>query len=269
MNYSLYLYQQFYWKEKARFDLRSSRYPSWVMFAVEKGDFRYRIESTEGKATAGDVVICPPNTDFHRVMEKPLSFHYFKFYLNADGEEAIERTRATLRDLFAFKFTPHEKDRFFNNLRHLTRLSARDDAESIRWKNHFVNDIWLLLSMEAEMLSKYSLVMDDPLIKQAKLWIDQHLSDKILIKDVAEMVHLHPVQFNNRFQNLFGTNPSKYLLAVRMETAKRYLLETDYTIDHIARLCGYDNGFYMSRVFSKHFAMSPSQYRKTYAARLS
>lgn len=268
MQYSLYVYQQFYWKEKPGFDMHTSRYPTWVMFAVEKGEFRYRIEDIEGHAMAGDMVICPPNTDFHRETDTPLSFHYFKCFLNTEDEAVVEQTRTTLRDLFSFKFTPHEKDRFFNNLRHLSRLNDRDDAESIRWKNHFVNDIWLLLSMEAEHMSTHSLVMDDPLIKEAKQWIDQHVSDKIRIKDIAERVHLHPVQFNNRFQNLFGTTPSKYLLAIRMERAKRYLLQTDYTIDHIARLCGYDNGFYMSRVFSKHYGMSPSQYRKTYAVRI-
>ncbi|TMV43352.1 hypothetical protein FE783_35565 [Paenibacillus mesophilus] len=119
MNYSLYLFQQFYWKDKVRFDLPSSRYPSWVMFAVENGDFRYQIEDISGKATAGDVVICPPNTDFYRVMDKPLSFHYFKFYLSDESTEAIEQTRATLRNLFSFKYTPFEKTRLFNDLWHL------------------------------------------------------------------------------------------------------------------------------------------------------
>lgn len=266
MQYTLYLYQQFYWENKADFDLQSSRYPSWVMFAVENGDFHYHIEDIHGHATAGDIVICPPNTDFQRVMKTPLSFHYFKFFLNDESNETAERTRMTLRNLFSYKFTPSEKDRFFNNLRHLLHLSTRDDPESIRWKNHFVNDIWLLLSIEAEHISQYSLVMDDPLIKQAKEWIDQHISENFLMKDVAKMINLHPVQFSSRFQNLFGTSPSKYLFSVRMEKAKRYLLHTDYTIDHIAQLCGYDNGFYLSRVFSKYFETSPSQFRKKYAA---
>lgn len=264
MNYSLYLFQQFYWKDKVSFDMPSSRYPSWVMFAVESGDFRYQIEDICGNAAAGDVVICPPNTDFYRVMDTPLSFHYFKFYLSDESLDANEQTRVTLRNLFSYKYTAIEKNRLFNDLRHLYHLHTRNDAESIRWKNHFMNDIWALLSMEAEHIAKYSMIKDDPLVKQAKEWIDGHLSEKILLKDVAEQVGLHPVQFNTRFQNLFGTTPSRYLLSVRMEKAKRYLTQTDYTIDHIAQLCGYDNGFYLSRVFSKQFNMTPSLYRKQY-----
>ena len=54
MKYTLSLFQQFYWKDKLRFDMRSSRYPSWVMFAVEKGGFQYQIEAISGSATAGD-----------------------------------------------------------------------------------------------------------------------------------------------------------------------------------------------------------------------
>lgn len=264
MKYSLYIFQQFYWKDKTDFLLHSARYPSWVLFAVEKGDFHYRINDIEGKATRGDVVICPPNTDFYRTMNTPLTFHYIKFFLSNGGEEAIAHAQDTLRSLFSFKFTPSEKDRLFNNLRHLYQLSIREDPESIRWKNHFVNDIWLLLNIEAERISKHSLVMDDPLIKEAKEWIDEHVSGQILMKDVAKMIDLHPVQFSSRFQNLFGTSPSRYLFSMRMEKAKKHLLHTDYTIDHIAQLCGYNNGFYMSRVFTKYFGMTPSLYRKKY-----
>lgn len=267
MKYSIYLYQQFYWENKTAFDLKCANYPSWIMFAVEKGDFEYQIEDVRKKATSGDIVICPPNTDFCREMKSPMTFHYFKFFLSDDNNEQIQRTKTTIRNLFSYKFTPIEKVRMSNNFSQLYNLNKRDDAESIRWKNHFINDIWLLLTMEAEHMSKHSIVMDDPAIKQAKEWIDSNMSKNILIKDVAKMIDLHPVQFSNRFQNLYGTTPSRYLLSIRMERSKRYLLHTDYKIDHIAQLCGYDNGFYFSRVFSKHFGMSPSQYRRKYAGR--
>jgi transcriptional regulator GlxA family with amidase domain len=42
------------------------------------------------------------------------------------------------------------------------------------------------------------------------------------------------------------------------------LLETNYPLDHIAEQCGSENGFYLSRVFSKKFEMSPSAYRSTH-----
>jgi AraC-like DNA-binding protein len=41
-------------------------------------------------------------------------------------------------------------------------------------------------------------------------------------------------------------------------------VQTEYTLDHIARLCGYENGFYFSRVFTHYSKVNPSQYRKMY-----
>jgi AraC-like DNA-binding protein len=82
--------------------------------------------------------------------------------------------------------------------------------------------------------------------------------------DIADFLHIHPAHLTRRFQQVFGLTPSRYIVVTRMEKAKDLLSQTEYTIDHIARMCGYENGFYFSRVFTQFSKVNPSQYRKLY-----
>jgi len=52
------------------------------------------------------------------------------------------------------------------------------------------------------------------------------------------------------------------LTSLRLRKAQSLLLETNKTLEDIAEKCGYKNGFYFSRRFSKKLNISPSEYRK-------
>jgi AraC-like DNA-binding protein len=251
-----------YWKEKPQFVKRVAKEPAWTMFAIENGRFRYSIDNVEGEATGGDVVFCPPFMEFKREVIVPLSFHYFICKMHDSYAAAEERSIDLLRRLFSFKYTTSEQSRLYNNFRHLLVLERMDHAQRGIWKQHFLNDIWMLFQMDAETLAISSLLAEDKLMKEAKAIIDRHAFREIRLQDVAAKLHIHPVQLTRRFQHVFGIAPSRYLISVRMEKAKTLLVQTEYTIDHIARLCGYENGFYFSRVFTHYSKMNPSHYRK-------
>src|SRR5699024_12290885 len=53
----------------------------WVLFIVENGSFYFKINQESGVAKAGDIVICRPNTDFHREVISTCSTHYCSFTL--------------------------------------------------------------------------------------------------------------------------------------------------------------------------------------------
>ncbi|HEY0826808.1 MAG TPA: AraC family transcriptional regulator, partial [Bacilli bacterium] len=105
---------------------------------------------------------------------------------------------------------------------------------------------------------------DDPLTIQAAIIIQEQAYEFISLKRLADSLGLNPVQFTRRFQSAYHITPSQYLKNIRMHRARSLLTETDLTLDQIAGRCGYENGFYLSRVFSQTMKMSPSQYRRTH-----
>ena len=102
----------------------------------------------------------------------------------------------------------------------------------------------------------------DPLAQELKDWIDREADRDFKLGDLAHKFDLHPVQLTRRFQKAFGVSPSRYVNSIRIEKAKSLLIETNYTLEHIAELCGYHSGFYFSRIFTQFTKMNPSTFRR-------
>jgi transcriptional regulator GlxA family with amidase domain len=83
------------------------------------------------------------------------------------------------------------------------------------------------------------------------------------LQHIAEQSGLRASQLSTRFQTAYGRSPIQFATSVRLAKAAKLLVETDLTLDAVAELCGYQNAFYFSRVFSKQMRISPSVFRRT------
>lgn len=68
--------------------------------------------------------------------------------------------------------------------------------------------------------------------------------------------------FIRNFKKYTGTTPMQFITSIRITNAQMLLETTNYAINEIARIVGYDNPLYFSRLFRKQKGCSPSQYRK-------
>ncbi|MDF2668988.1 MAG: AraC family transcriptional regulator [Paenibacillus sp.] len=249
-----------YWERKEQFLLKQDTHTSWVLFAVETGQFNFQIGNVHDQAEAGDLVICPPNTAFHRHIVTPLSFHAITFDL--PHEAADQELAARFPDyLIHLPHTTRLNDNF-EELRltdPLTYITADNDSR----KQHYFIDIWYLIA-KAYRKNVDVLPTDtiDSLMEQVALHLRHHAHESMEIREIAVDLGLTSVQLTRRFKAMYAVNPLQYLTSIRIKTACTLLLETDWTLDVIAGKCSYENGYYLSRVFSKHMGCNPSTYRK-------
>jgi AraC family transcriptional regulator len=254
------LKQYTFWDQKVQFLLSCDRYPHWVMFVVEKGTFRYRIDDEDNLASRGEIVICPPYTDFHReMMTQTLTFHFIRF--DWMEQDRIFLLRTFLMGNSKQVFKPHDYERLLSTCRHLRQAFEREGETSSFASNHYLSDILFLLYVESKQAELHRNSVADFLMDDAKTYIAERAFRPLHIQDVAAALNISKVQLTRRFRASFHMKPIDYLTQLRMARVKQLLIETEYTIDHIAGLCGYDNGFYLSRVFSQRFDETPSQYR--------
>ncbi|MBQ8371599.1 MAG: helix-turn-helix transcriptional regulator [Clostridia bacterium] len=68
-------------------------------------------------------------------------------------------------------------------------------------------------------------------------------------------------QFTRIFRSLFGISPTQLVIELRMNTAARLIGEGYMSVSEVAEFVGYDDVFYFSRLFKKHFSLSPTKYR--------
>lgn len=160
-------------------------------------------------------------------------------------------------------------------------LSAYDDFSYVR--NAFkcgVNDYILkpisyseldrkikpLIKRKSEMIQHPETVvisLEERKMEDALKYIKEHLDMNLSMSNVAEFLSISYSYFSKLFRIYAGMTFPNYLLMLRMEKAKEYLLNPYTKISKVAQKVGYqNNSHHFSRDFSKYIGISPTEYRK-------
>lgn len=93
-------------------------------------------------------------------------------------------------------------------------------------------------------------------------YIEQHLDTKIDLATLAALSHFSPYHFHKITRALLGEPIGTYIHRVRLETAAKLIRYTHLNLETIAYNIGFETPAAFSKAFKKHFAISPSNYRK-------
>lgn len=262
-NRSLKLITHAYWENKKQFTLSQDSYPTWIMFAVESGSFNYQIGDESGTIMEDEFVFCPPGWTLYREALTPLSLHFVGF-------EFDKPLIAEKDNLPMFYAQSSDKHRVASNFSYLRMLYLARDPRSILRKQLMINDLWQLACSSWDTVANKDELDDltdlsntnDELMKVSVKWLMEKAYSSFSISELSDRIGLSPAQFSRRFKNAFRMTPSELVRILRIRKAAKLLLNTDLTLDQIAEKCGYDNGFYLSRVFSRYMNINPSKYRQ-------
>jgi AraC-like DNA-binding protein len=83
----------------------------------------------------------------------------------------------------------------------------------------------------------------------------------ITVHDLAEVAFLSVSAIERRFKKHLGITPKQFINKIRLENARRMLIETELPIEEIAFQCGFAEHSYFSRQFKIMFDFLPSQLR--------
>ena len=101
-------------------------------------------------------------------------------------------------------------------------------------------------------------------IDHAKNYFREHYNEDISIEAYSASRNMSTSWFSRSFRAVAGESPMRFILLLRIRNAQVLLETTDGTISEIARIVGYENPMYFSRLFRKEKGMSPLKYRKAY-----
>jgi transcriptional regulator GlxA family with amidase domain len=96
-------------------------------------------------------------------------------------------------------------------------------------------------------------------------WAQEHLDECLTVEQLSARAAMSPRTFARRFRAATGTTPHRWLSCQRVRLAQRLLETTDFTVDHIATLCGVGSAANLRLHFDAHVGIAPGAYRRTFA----
>ena len=144
------------------------------------------------------------------------------------------------------------KDEFEQVLRfmHILYVLSKDEEAEALCSDSFANVQTKLESRRIEMVDAY---------------LKEHYAEVIRLSDLSALVNMTEVGFSRFFKRAMGVTLSDYLIGMRVGHASRMLVDTDMTVSEIAYACGFNNISNFNRLFRKHRARSPQQFRNLYS----
>lgn len=79
---------------------------------------------------------------------------------------------------------------------------------------------------------------------------------------LSQVFHYSEVYISKMFKKNLNQSFSRILQSTRLHHAKRFLRTSNYTLEEIAHLVGYESADYLSRIFKKTYHITPSEFRK-------
>ena len=106
-------------------------------------------------------------------------------------------------------------------------------------------------------------------LKAPVAYVREHYMRAICMQELASVAHLSISALERRFGKYLGKTPTQFINEVRLEHARRLLIETADPVSSIAEQVGFSDHSYFSRQFTRAFAQSPSLFRHEYLESVS
>jgi AraC-like DNA-binding protein len=224
---------------------------SWTVFIVDEGAIRYDLETRHRGAAGARVTILPPYVVHDGRPATGAGFRKRVLYLGSDvlDEDLIGpavddpdiEDRTLVRELGSL----HEM------------LGAADTdlaAETV------LADVGSRI--RAHLGARTKTPVDRPgddVASDLRELLDDHVADGITLADAGRILHASPAHLVRCFSRAFGIAPHRYLLARRIDAARRRLLQGE-PVAEVAAGVGFHDQAHLTRHFRRHVGTTPASY---------
>jgi two-component system response regulator YesN len=142
--------------------------------------------------------------------------------------------------------------------------------------SHYVETIYQILYIETKqdaltivdrcmgMIEKDSVKEEEksPIIQTVLSYIHHNFSEDMSLKTLGHSFHINPIYLGQLFQKEVRCSFTKYLNKLRIDRAKKLLLNSYEKAGHIGKKVGYTDATYFYKQFKKYENVTPSEWRK-------
>lgn len=219
----------------------------------------------EGRDSAGQLHIIPGDLDVTWKLPEGSEGLILTF-----NPEIFETIMDELNQIGALEITPafFSTDPFIERtMRELIREIRKDALGSSIFAESSGQLLALHLIRKHSNLSK-SLkgfaTLSPPInqMRRAEDFMVANMAKPISLSDIAKEANLNMFYFVKCFRDWKGKTPYRFLMDLRMEEARKLLINSTLSIEEISYKIGFKNATNFSTAFREHFGLPPLRYRK-------
>jgi transcriptional regulator GlxA family with amidase domain len=105
--------------------------------------------------------------------------------------------------------------------------------------------------------------------QQLQVWLSDRLHEPLDVGQMAAHFNMSVRNLTRVLQKQTGMPPAKFIEKFRVEKARKYLEDTDLSLERIAEMCGLGGLVSMRRIFIRHLMTTPSDYRRAFSSALN
>jgi AraC family transcriptional regulator of arabinose operon len=95
-----------------------------------------------------------------------------------------------------------------------------------------------------------------------KRYLEDNFPDRMTLAGLARRIPCSVPHLSSEFKRYFGLAPIEYIIKLRLHCARMLLADRSQTVGAVARSVGYDDINQFSRLFRKHYGVSPRAIRR-------
>lgn len=158
------------------------------------------------------------------------------------------------------RFTTGGASPAFDLMLHLIR-ARRGTAFAMEVASVFIYDDAHVSSEAQSFVSLGRLNTHSPILASAIKLMEERLDDPLSIAQIAGCMHISVRTLETMFKAALDTSPGKYYRHLRLQQARRLLVETAISLQEIAVRTGFTSASAFSRAVKSHFGKAPNQLR--------
>lgn len=213
---------------------------------------------------------------------KNLSISFAPDFLSDFYRTQIENNKTLLDDPFYCRnhaegffletIYPFEGDMKYNilNLKNRLEQESPDDLLINEYLHHCLINYFKIYHKEVSKKTENLNFLNDStkveILKRltlAKEFISSHYNKNIDLEDIAQSACLSVNHLLRTFKQAYGKSPHQYLIQVRIDRSKYLLKNTDYTLNEIVEIIGFECPSSFIRLFKSLNKITPGKYRLT------
>ena len=244
-----------YFDCKPSYGVQRNLFSSYLLIVMLTGSLSWQTRRNRGIARAGQVLLLDCNDPHSYAAQGKCSFT-FVHYAGAQSREIYEEIERTAGNLLQLPDpnTLHEGiGEMLSAMRSDRRLNEGSTSSMI---------YGMLMKLLEHSGASGAGALGNPVVDRAISYIQEHLTDKLSVEDIAASAGYSASYFSHMFASETGMSPYQFVVRSRVEHAQQLLKTTRLTVQDIAFQCGFNSAANFCYTFRHLTGISPHEYRK-------